>query len=341
MTNLISIIFYFKAGKKIGLGNLYRCRSLAIELSKNKNIKIIISTKQKKLFNIGFKSFKFKWLPASKIFKTKNNDIIVVDISNCPLKLQNKLKNNCKFLVGIDDWGKGPFVYDFFLRPNPIQLPPPKMIEKKGKIYQGKNYILLNPKFAKIKVKKFNKEIKNIFICFGGSDPRGYTLRVVKILLNEKISKKIKFILVVGPSFSNNYKLKNLLTNNNNFKIYKNPKNIIKLYNLCDVAIISGGYLLYEACALGKPSIVLMQEKEQHNESKIFERKNAIIRAAYGMRTTDSFILKAIKKLLLRRDIRYRLYTNCQKCISRKGSELVSNKIIKHYWKIVNSKIYS
>ena len=250
-------------------------------------------------------------------------------------------RNNCKFLVGIDDWGKGPFIYDFLLRPNPIRLPAPKMLMKKSKIYQGKNYILLNSKFVKVRVKKFNKKIKNIFICFGGSDPQKYTFRVVKILLKEKISENIKFTVVIGPSFSHKHKLKNLLKNKGNFKIYYNPINIIKLYNLCDMAIIAGGYLLYEACVLGKPSVVLSQEKEQHNETKIFQKKKAIIRPIHGMRTTDDLIAKSIKKLILQRSVRYKLYSNCQKCVSGKGSKLVSNKIIENYKKIFNSKIYS
>ena len=125
--DLISIVFFFKAGQKKGLGNLYRCRSLALELKKYKNIKIIISTEDKKLFNIAFKNLNFSWLSSQKIFKSKKNDIIILDITKYPLKLQKKLKNNCKYLVGIDDWGKGPFVYDFLLRPNPIKLPKPKI----------------------------------------------------------------------------------------------------------------------------------------------------------------------------------------------------------------------
>ena len=38
------MIFYFEAGQEKGLGKLYRCRSLALELSKDNNIDITIST---------------------------------------------------------------------------------------------------------------------------------------------------------------------------------------------------------------------------------------------------------------------------------------------------------
>ena len=69
---MISIIFYFKAGKKTGLGNLSRCRSLAIELGKNKNISITIAMNSEKIFKSSFRGLKFKWINLSKISKRIN-----------------------------------------------------------------------------------------------------------------------------------------------------------------------------------------------------------------------------------------------------------------------------
>ena len=329
--DLISIVFFFKAGQKKGLGNLYRCRSLALELKKYKNIKIIISTEDKKLFNIAFKNLNFSWLSSQKIFKSKKNDIIILDITKYPLKLQKKLKNNCKSLVGIDDWGKGPFVYDFLLRPNPIKLPKPKMLQKNHKIYKGINYILLDSKFNKKNIGKYNKEIKNVFICFGGSDPKRYTARIIKIIIKENFLENIKFTIVVGSYFLKINQLKDLLTSKKNFQLLQNPKNMINLYKSCDVALISSGYLLYEACALGKPSLVLSQDKEQHNESKIFARKKAVLRPARGIYSNDLLITKSIKKLFFSEKLRYKLHRYSQKSISIKGSQLTASKIMKHF----------
>jgi spore coat polysaccharide biosynthesis predicted glycosyltransferase SpsG len=334
--DLISIVFFFKAGQKKGLGNLYRCRSLALELRKYKNVKIIISAEDKKLFNIAFKGLSFNWLSSKKIFKSKNNDIIIVDITNYPLNLQKKLKNSCKYLVGIDDWGKGPFIYDFLLRPNPIKLPKPKMLQKNHKIYKGINYILLDSKFNKKNVKKYKKEIKNIFICFGGSDPKEYTARIIKIIIKENFLENIKFTVVVGSYFLKINQLKNLLINKKNFQLLQNPKNMIDLYKSCDVALISSGYLLYEACALGKPSLVLSQDNEQHNESKIFARKKAVLRPARGIYSDDQSITKIMKKLFFEKKLRHQLHVNSKRSISTKGSQLTALKIIKHYKEKIN-----
>ena len=122
-----------------------------------------------------------------------------------------------------------------------------------------------------------------------------------------------------------------MLTSKKNFQLLQNPKNMINLYKSCDVALISSGYLLYEACALGKPSLVLSQDKEQHNESKIFARKKAVLRPARGIYSNDLLIAKSIKKLFFSEKLRYKLHRYSQKSISIKGSQLTASKIMKHF----------
>ena len=147
-----SVIFYFEAGKEKGLGKLYRCRSLALELSKDNNIDITISTAQKELYNFGFSGLRYNWLSSKKILESYSYDIFVLDLSDCPIKLQKEIKQRCNFLVGIDDWGMGPFVYDVVLRPNILKLPPPKMLENGAKVYQGGEFILLNPEYSDLRI---------------------------------------------------------------------------------------------------------------------------------------------------------------------------------------------
>ena len=111
---------------------------------------------------------------------------------------------------------------------------------------------------------------------------------------------------------------------------------MIDLYKSCDVALISSGYLLYEACALGKPSLVLSQDNEQHNESKIFARKKAVLRPARGIYSDDQSITKIMKKLFFEKKLRHQLHVNSKRSISTKGSQLTALKIIKHYKEKIN-----
>ena len=106
---------------------------------------------------------------------------------------------------------------------------------------------------------------------------------------------------------------------------------MIELYNSCDTAIISGGGLLYESCALAIPSIALAQEQEQHEETKLFAKKKATIRPKDGMYADDQSIMSSVEELLFDATIRSELITNSQKCVSRSGSKLVAKTIINSY----------
>ena len=153
------------------------------------------------------------------------------------------------------------------------------------------------------------------------------------------LNDKFNFIIVLGPAFVNAQKVILLLQNKNNFKIFQNPENMIELFNSCDTAIISGGNLLYGACALGIPSLSLAQEKEQHEETKLFAEKNAVIRPKEGMYASNETIMKCIKTLFWDTDIRIKLKTNSQKCISKSGTKLFSKSIIADFRKIFDSQI--
>ena len=92
-----SIIFYFEASQEKGLGQLFRCRSLAIEFSKYENINIFVSTTHKNLVEETFDGLLYKWLIPEKIYGSIIFDIIMVDISDYRLLLQRKLKERCFF----------------------------------------------------------------------------------------------------------------------------------------------------------------------------------------------------------------------------------------------------
>ncbi len=332
-----SVIFYFEAGHEKGLGQLYRCRSLACELRKYNNMDIIISTPQKELFDVGFESLRYKWLSPGEISESIKYDIIILDISDCPMELQKELKQCCYFLVGIDDWGMGPFVYDMVLRPNILELPPPKMLENGAKVYQGGEFILLNPNYSDLRVTDKNKCMaENVFLCFGGSDPRGYTFRIINLLLNMNQSENIEFTVVLGPAFSQAENIKELVGNRTNFKIVQNPENMVELFNACDTAIISGGALLYEACALGIPALALAQEREQHEETRLFAEKKAAIRPKGGRYADDKSIMEDIKRLFFNATIRSELKDNAVKCVTRDGSKKVAKTIITNYTRKIN-----
>jgi len=91
----------------------------------------------------------------------------------------------------------------------------------------------------------------NIVLSFGGADPTDLTIKVVRALL--KISnKRIKYYVILGPGYSKQDSLYQLIHDACNFSVICNPKNIIPFFYSCDFVICAGGRTMYELLYLNK-----------------------------------------------------------------------------------------
>ena len=101
----------------------------------------------------------------------------------------------------------------------------------------------------------------------GGSDPRNFTFKIIKDLNNLNYNN-IKYQIIIGELYKNKFekKLKKSLIKKNNFKIYRNPKNLYSIFKRSDFGIINSGNIKYEFAALGIPFYIFAND----NKSKLF-----------------------------------------------------------------------
>ncbi|MDD5327086.1 MAG: hypothetical protein PHY02_04640 [Phycisphaerae bacterium] len=322
----ISVLFHVEAGETIGLGNLCRCRSLAIEFIECAGAAVTVSCTRKDLAQSSLGEYGSKVVCLQQIPDKTFFDVIVIDVPNCSLEVQQSLKKNCKLLIGIDDWGMGPYVYDIIIRPNVLNLSRPQLLEANAQIWQGKDYVILHPAYAKLDI-TFKEKAEEVLVCFGGSDPSGLTLQVLPILL-QILFGEIKVNVVVGMECAQYEKICNLIQGHRNIEVFQSLPNLAGLFNVCDTAIVSGGTLLYEACALGIPAVALAQETEQHEETKVFAEKQAVLRPEGGLYASDDAISNDIQKVCFNTDVRRMLFQNAKECVSRDGTQRIVKKIV-------------
>lgn len=322
----ISVLFHIEASETIGLGHLCRCRSLAIESIERAGAAVTVSCPEKNLVQSSLKGFAYRFVRPQDISDTMFFDVVVIDVPNCSLVVQQSFKKICKLLVGIDDWAIGPHVYDIIIRPNVLNLNQPRLLEANAETWQGKDYIILHPAYAKLDI-TFKEKAEEVLVCFGGSDPSGLTLRVVPIM-TQVLAKEIKMDLVIGTGFAQTEKIHNIIHNHKNVRIFQNLPNLAGLFSSCDTAVVSGGTLLYEACALGIPAVVLAQELEQHEETKVFAEKKAVLRPNNGLYASDDAISKDIQKICFDTALRRMLSRNARRCVSRDGTQRIVKKIL-------------
>ena len=266
-----------EASKKIGYGHLSRCIFLSQKLKTKNNITFI-----SKLNIKNYLPKNFNFLELKNLSKNNKFDNLIIDlkfINKKYLRLIKDLNIKNKILIY--------YQKNIKLNPKltiiPYALKPPYPDQKK--VIFGKDALFFSQKLLKIAKKKKNfKQTKNfkITICFGGSDPKDYTFKIIQTLTSFKFSNFF-FNVIIGNLYDkkNEIKLNKKIKNFKNFKVFRNPKNIYKILNKSDFAIINSGNIKYELAALGVPFFLIANDKKSKifckffsNEFKFFFNKN-------------------------------------------------------------------
>ena len=177
----------------------------------------------------------------------------------------------------------------------------------------------LRKPFWNIKKKIIKKKIKNIFIFFGGSDVRKFSIKIAKLINKYNNNYKIN---VISPHKIN---LKNVTS----YK-FLNQDKIKNFLSKADIVITSGGQTLYEMACLGVPGIVISETIYDMEDTIAWEKRGSIIYAGkWTSKNIEKKILKSIIKID-QKNIRFNLSKNGQKTIDGKGGIRLVKKILQN-----------
>ncbi len=128
------------------------------------------------------------------------------------------------------------------------------------------------------------REVRNVLVSMGGSDPHGVSAPIAQQLAQRHPS--LQFTVVVGPGFSPDHRLQlqALAGSLGNLKCAIQPDTLAPLYLANDVAITSGGLTKFETALFGLPSLILANNDQ---EARLMERFCAMGTAAYAGRAQD------------------------------------------------------
>jgi spore coat polysaccharide biosynthesis predicted glycosyltransferase SpsG len=262
-------------------------------------------------------------------FKKRHFDIAIVDLPDISIKEKKVLRSLSDLIVCIDDEGQGLSCQDVLIRPNLLNLPQSTKIKiSPNNYWSGSDYIILHPGFAAQVSQKKNscKKVKELLVCFGGSDPAGLTLRVIPLL--KKLEKGIKVHIVLGASFSRGKDVILALKNEPGFSVSHNVSDMVKDFRRADAALISGGTLLYEVCSLAIPSIVISQNKSQEQEAKICHEVGAAVSLGIHNKVSNRKILAALQRVIKDDLIKKNMVRKGPKLVSPNGSMLIVSKLL-------------
>jgi len=337
------ILFRVEATPKLGLGHLMRCLALAEKFNEsvsNTNIVFITSSiaAGEQIKRCGYKLIN---LPSSENMveeikyyeKYLKKAIFITDIPDISEDYLKTLKEKACLSVSIDDGSDSIFYSDILVNPNLN----PKInckYSSNTQYYSGAKYVILKKAFEKymIKKKQIKREAKSLFICFGGSDRNNITQKVVNVIREMDIN----ITVVIGMMYPYYNELARDIKDYRNTQIKRDAHNMDELIYDADLAIISGGTLLYETSAVRTPAIVICQNQEQNRESEFFTENNAAINLGIFDNINEDTARNTVFRLISDYDKREQLSKNARQLIDGRGANRIVNIILKRVFREVN-----
>lgn len=328
------IVFRVDGDKEIGLGHVYRAITIADRMSIMGH-NILFFTKENK--KLGIKKLQeYGW----KVVTFKNNEelfeklriisphIMINDILDTSKDYMKELKKLGIFVVNFEDLGDGSKYADLVINALYERSYPPQ------NHYYGYKYVCLRDEFFIFPKKEVKKEVKQILITFGGTDPNNLTLRTIKAIekLNLK-NKHINIVLGLGYSYKRGLyrEIKQLVRKGFNINVKENIKMMAKEIHEADIVITSNGRTIYEVASIGTPCISIAQNEREARHLFVHNAK-CIKYLGIAYDVTEDTIASAISELINNYELRKEMSEKCCKYNIKDGINRVLKLIFDRYY---------
>ncbi len=266
------IAFRCYTGPGIGAGHLMRCREIARYLKSRGHRCIMMGPSENVrtqsdgiLFDI--------WKEQSNPFDREKDSrqfiglcadhsvryAIMDDYRICP-EYQQVLKSaNLRWLQQFDASRPWDFWADVLVNSGPGENRAdyqPYLKNRDTVLLFGPEFAVIRSEFCNVTPRPDGREIRSIFISFGGGDDHGLIARTVNHLYSS-IGPDRRVAIVSGQANPGNRRYRDLYSGERFIDFHISPDNVAGLMIASDLAIIGGGTMSYEAAICGLPLVLI------------------------------------------------------------------------------------
>lgn len=313
-----------EGGGKRGFGHITRCVSLYQAFNEIEIIPQFIvngdETVQNMLKDINHETF--DWIADERklLAVLRNADIVFVDSYQAGRDLYNKISNQVKTAVYLDDNMRLDYPKGIILNGAVFAERMPYPVSGDVSYLLGIQYALLRNDFWDVPKRIIRKEAQKVLITFGGIDYTDFTVRIITTLL--KRFPDLSYHLVAKSPF--NYSCQNLISHSNLSAV-----EIRDLMLECDLCISGGGQTLYELARCGLASIgICLADNQKANLTGLYEK--GIVKYI-GDYTEDDILMKIITSVesLLPYDERINRSESASSLVDGNGAGRVCKMLLK------------
>ena len=320
------IVIFAEASQEIGTGHIFRAIMLASALFENEVRIVTTRTSTMGIEKLKASHMKYDVIDnRDAIFEYLSDyqpDILINDILDTEADFVIKEKEIVDRVVNFEDIGPGTEYADAVI--NSLLEPMP---EVKGNVYWGEKYYCLRDEFLMHKPKAFSEKVQNVLIAFGGTDPSGFTERILDVVEQIPDDSDVKYTVILGIGYQSTPEFEAKLKNSTkNIECLHNVKSMARLMNEADLAISSQGRTIYELASQQVPTIIMSHSAREATHVFGFMH-NGFINLGNGNDITNDTIVETVLWLMHSPQVRQQMRDRMSKIRLERGIERVKEII--------------
>lgn len=197
--------------------------------------------------------------------------------------------------------------------------------------------LCLGPSFVPLREEFGRSDISDgtdnsVLLSCGGGDILQSLYGILKRAVNDKRFVHVTFHVVVGRYHQKKELLEELAQMYDNIKLHHNVSNMAELMEECRIAVSAAGTMLYELCAMERPTVFFVTADNQRYDSDFFAEDNRMFFAGDFRTEKENClgrILDGMDRLLTHEDLRNEMKEKLRNVTDGRGAGRIANVLIK------------
>lgn len=217
------------------------------------------------------------------------------------------------------------------------ELPEDELAPINFNISKSPEYVPLNAAYRQAAAHVIQDGIRQVLVCFGGSDPRNVTGRTLDWIRGTiekgRLPGFARVIVVLGPLFADDESVRAKAADypvEVDLRRSLTPTELAHAASESDIAITTSGGTMYEFCALGVPCVVVPILPKHIVNAKVLEERQVVLLTRQYDQVTAKEMAMAIEHISPRQ-MRANLSQAAQREIDGMGASRIADRLVKEW----------
>ena len=281
----MKLVIFSEAGFEYGFGHFYRMSGICEKAIKDYGeAEMYLVADETARDNLKREYVRFAdWHDASEYERILDKEsTLVVDSYHVDLAELERFQELAREMIVIDDNIRLDYHDMKILNPNYFAMWIDYPQDSNNTVYSGKECTLLRDEFRIRENRVVRKDISNILVTMGGTDPKGLTQEIIRRIKSiDTISPQATIHAVCTEAYKNLNEIRQEMGPGDKLHLNAGASEVRDLMLKCDFAVASAGGTTNELIKMQCPAVLVAVADNQMVNTRLLSEKGYVL-AAYG-----------------------------------------------------------